>query len=269
MRSGKKKSLSFFMKLFICFIVISIVPVMALGTLAYVISANVSMNNLEFQAESTVGNAAKSLERTVGEYESALSFFCTDSEVIRRLGEVKISDDSRTAIYQKMYILLAGKSTTVAMHLIKADGSFQISTASIPELYDIGHHRDWGVYRRLNGSAESIVYSNRYVSQTGRNFCMAVAHTIRNNGGVVAYAIIDLPADVIQTALNTANVSLPIRYLVMDGNDYILYDELFGGKREVFLNSDFRSRIQSSGAQRKFYLTDPQRFVTWASTPGP
>jgi len=227
MHSVKKRRMSFFAKLFICFAVISIVPVALLGTLTYIISSNVTMRNVEYLATNTVDNAASSLDRTIGEYKSALSYFCTDDEIIKMIGADKVTENSRTSIYQKMYILLAGKSTKVAMHLIKADGTFQLSTSVIPTVYDIKDHSDWGVFRKINLTDSTITYSNRYVSSTGKSYSMAVAHSIKNHGEIVAYAIIDIPADVFQTALDAVNVSLPIRYAVVDENNYLLYDEIF------------------------------------------
>lgn len=268
MRSEKRGKRSFFAKLFICFALISIVPVTVLGTLTYAISSNVSMRNLEFQAGNTVNNATSNLERTIGEYETALSYFCTDHEIIRLAGADRITQTDSTSIYQRMYILLAGKSTKVAMHLIKADGSFQVSTSVIPEVYNIKNHKDWGVFRKLNESVGTIAYSNRYVSQNGKSYCMAVAHSIQKNGKTIAYAIIDIPADVFQTALDTVNVSLPIRYAVIDKNSYLLYDEVFSGLDETFLDTEFKNKMVQAEKSRKIYLDDPKRFVTWGTTSG-
>lgn len=268
MNSVKKRKLSFFAKLFICFAVISIVPVALLGTLVYTISSNVSMRNLEYQSMNTVDKATLSMDRTLGEYKSALSYFCKDSEMIQMLNQKKVTDNSRTSIYQKIYILLAGKSTKVAMHLIKADGSFQLSTSVIPDVYDIKNHSDWGVFRNINASEGTVTYSNRYVSQTGRSYCMAVAHSIKRHGKIIAYAIIDIPADVFQTALDAVNVSLPIRYAVVDKNNYLLYDEIFTGKDETFLDTEFRNRMLQNDKIKKLYLNDPQRFITWNTTVG-
>ncbi len=268
MRSERKGKRSFFAKLFICFAFISIVPVAVLGTLTYTISSNVAMRNLEFQAGSTVNNATSNLERTMDEYKSALSYFCTDHEIVRLVGADRITQTDSTNIYQRMYILLAGKSTKVAMHLIKADGSFQISTSVIPEVYNIKNHQDWGVFRKLNESAGTIAYSNRYVSQTGKNYCMAVAHSIQKDGKTIAYAIIDIPADVFRTALDTVNVSLPIRYSVVDENNYLLYDEIFSGQDETFLDTGFKTKMLQAQQSRKIYLEDPKRFITWSTTGG-
>lgn len=262
-----KKKLSFFAKLFICFAVISIVPVAVLGTLTYIISSNVSMRNVEYQAMKTVDNATSSLDRTIGEYESALSYFCADIETIKMISADQVTENSRTSIYQKMYILLAGKSTKVAMHLIKADDSFRLSTSVIPEVYNIKNHSNWGVFRKINASNDAVTYSNRYISKTGKSYSMAVAHSIKNDGNIIAYAIIDIPADVFKTALDAVNVSLPIRYAVVDENNYLLYDEIFSALNEIFLDTNLRNQMASEPS-RKLYLNNPQRFVTWNTTKG-
>jgi len=268
MSSEKRIKLSFFAKLFIWFTVISIVPVLALGTLTYMISSRVSMRNLEGQATDTMNKATTGLERTIGEYKDALSYFCKDNEIIDMLSVENVTEKSRTSIYQKMYIMLAGKPTTVAMHVINAEGTFSISTSIIPDIYDIVNHKDWGVFRKLNTKDTTIDYSNRYVSQNGKKYSMAIAHNIKNQGEVIGYAIIDIPMEVFQTALDAVNINLPIKYTVMDQNYYLLYDEIFNAYDKTFLDTDFRNRIIQSKTSRKLYLEDPQRFVTWKSTKG-
>jgi two-component system sensor histidine kinase YesM len=268
MKPFKKRRLSYFTKLFICFAVISIVPVAALGTLIYTISANVSMSNLEYLSMNTVDKATLSLDRTMDEYRSALSVFCKDDEMIQMLNQNKVTDNNRTSIYQKMYILLAGKSSKVAMHVIKADGSFQLSTSTIPDVYDIQNHSDWGVYRKINASEGTVTYSNRYIAQGGKSYCMAIAHSIKSRGETIAYAIIDIPSDVFQTALDAVNVSLPARYAVVDENNYFLYDEIFASEEGSFLDMDFRNRMLEAERSKKLYLDEPRRFLTWNTTKG-
>lgn len=268
MRSEKRGKISFFAKLFICFALISIIPIVVLGTLIYIISSDVSMRNVEYQAENTVKNATSNLGNTIEEYKSALSYFCADDEVIRLVGLNDITEDDSTSIYQRMYILLAGKSAKVAMYLIKADGSFQISTSEIPVAYNVKNHGYWGVFRKLNESNNAVVYSNRYVSQSGKHYCMAVAHSIKKDGKIIAYAIIDIPEDVFHTTLDTVNISLPIHYAVVDENNYLLYDEIFNGLNETFLDTKLRNKMAEARQTRKIYLDDPKRFITWSTTQG-
>ena len=268
MHSDKKIRLSFFIKLFIWFTIMSFVPVLVLGTLTYTISSRVSMRNLEIQAYDTVEKALGGLDRTIDEYESAVSYFCRDEEIIKMLGDEKVSDKSRTAIYQKMYIMLAGKPTSVSMHLIKSDGSFSVSTSEMPEIYDINNHRDWGVFRNLNVNDASLQYSNRYTAKNGIRYCMAVAHNIKEGDTVIGYVIIDIPEEVFRTALSAVNPALPMKYAVVDKNYYILYDETFGYTPGTFLDIEFRKKVYQMEEGKRLYLQDPYRFLSYSETEG-
>jgi len=246
----------------------SFIPVLVLGTLTYTISTRNSLKNLENQASDTVHKALNGLERTIDEYESAISYFSKDEEIIRLLGEKNVSNKSRTAIYQKMFIMLAGKPKSVAMHLVKADGSFSVSTSEIPEVYDINNHKDWGVFRNLNSSDNSLKYSNRYTSKNGDIYCMAVAHNIKDGDTVIGYVIIDISEEVFKTALSAVNPALPMKYAVVDKNYYILYDETFGYKAGNFLDSDFRKKVNQIQEGEKLYLQNPYRFISYSETQG-
>ena len=237
-----------------------------LGTLTHTISSDISMANLEGRAVAIVNTVANNIERTIGEYKSALSYFCDDGEIIRMISDDMISETSRTDIYHRMYMLLAGKSSTVSMHLIKADGSFEISTTQVPEKYNIKSQGSWGIFRELKSSDGAVAYSNRYFSKSGRYYSFAVAHSIKSGDDIIAYAIIDIPEDVIRTAINTADSSIPIRYAVMDKNYYLLYDEIFNNN--VFLNADFRSEMENAGNVRKLIFEEPKRLVTWITSEG-
>lgn len=264
----KKFKFSFVAKLFIWFSIISIVPVIILGTLVFTISSRVSMTNVETQGLETVDKAGESLRRTISEYESALSYFCNDNEIIDMISVNKVTDKSQSSIYQKMYILLAGKPNTLDMHLIKSDGTFNLSTSKIPEVYSIKDHSDWGVFRKLNSSDNTIKYSNRYISQSGKSYCMAIAHNIKKNGVVIGYAIIDIPTEVFERTLSIVNLDLPVKYTVLDENYYIIYDEIFNLNSKTFLDNDFKIKIEEDKTNSKLYLENPKRVITWNKSYG-
>ncbi|EMS70097.1 sensor histidine kinase [Ruminiclostridium cellobioparum] len=266
MRSDKKVRLSFIKKLFICFTIMSFIPVLVLGTLTYTISSRESMRNLENQASETVDQALNSLGRTLDEYKSAISYFCKDEEIISMLDAGRVTEKSRTSIYQKMYIMLAGKPTSVAMHLIKADGSFSVSTSQIPEVYEIKNHEDWGVFRKLNSNDESMEYSNRYTAKNGIRYCMAVAHNIKKDNVVLGYVIMDIPEEAFKAALGAVNPAIPMKYAIADKNYYILYDETFGYRPGSFLDNNIRDKIFQMQSGKKIYLDEPYRLLSYSET---
>lgn len=265
MRSAKKKSMSFFTKLFVCFAFLSILPVAVLGTLTHFISSDISMSNLEKQAANIVDTVSSNIELTIAEYKLALSYFCGDSEIIEALSG-SISEEISTVIYNKMFMLLAGKSSMVSMHLIKADGSFEISTSEIPKKYNVRNRGGWGIFRELGTSKDVVVYSNRYLMNNGKFNSIAIGQSIRKGDEIIAYAIIDIPEDVIKTATNLANSSISIRYAVMDKNYYLIYNEIFNNS--IFLSNEFRSIMEGAGNDRGLVLEEPTRLITWASAEG-
>ncbi len=264
----KRFKFSFFTKLFVSFTIISIVPILLLGILTYSISSRISMNNIELQVTNTISKVMASLERTIDEYRSAIYYFGNDEELIQMMEKDTITKPNQTSMYQKMYIMLAGKPTTVSMHLIKADGTFNLSTSTIPDEYNITNHSDWGVFRKLNQNNSTVTYSNRFTSKNGIEYCMTIAHSIKKNERIIGYVFIDIPTSVFKTAINAVNSPLPIKFSVTDENYYMLYDELLPERSKVFLNTDFQERIAKSNQNKKFFLENPQRFISWNTTKG-
>ncbi|WP_312641294.1 sensor histidine kinase [Hydrogenoanaerobacterium sp.] len=264
--NGQKVYISFFTKLIICFVVISIVPVLALGLLAYSFSLRSSMRDLERQTNTMVETAVTNLTHTIEEYQNALSYFCTDDEIINILDSGNISETSQTAVYQKMYILLAGKPASVAMHVIKADGTMNVSTGIFPEIYNITNHKEWGIFRKLSENDGSVVYSNRFTSATGKTYCMTIAHSIIKNGNVIGYSIIDVPQVVFQTIFDASGPMLPASYTIIDQNYYVLYNGTATGS--IFLEQPLRDKMKASAASKRLYLEEPGRLITWRTTAG-
>ena len=260
----QKGQFSFFTKLLICFTFISIVPVMVFGILSYKISFRNSMGELERQSNTTVQSSISNLEHAIEEYIKALTYFCADEEIINILAAKENPQVAQTAIYQKMYILLAARPETVAMHVIKSDGTLSVSTAFMPGIYDIEKHNDWGVFRELNKADDAVIYSNRFTSPNGKVYCMTIAHTIKRNDQIIGYSIIDIPEDVVEAILASSNSLQPISYTIIDNNYYLIYNSIFKSSK-IFLNSDIRNALSASAATRRFYMEDPQRLITWST----
>ncbi|MDK2787046.1 MAG: two-component system, sensor histidine kinase YesM [Epulopiscium sp.] len=259
---NRKIHLSFFAKLYISFAVISIVPVLSFSILAYTFSFRNFMVDLKRQANTILENSMTNLEHTIEEYEMAISYFSLDEEVIDILTSHEDFEQKRTKLYQKMYILLAGKAKGVTMHVIKADGSFNLSTSFLPEMYDVQKHSDWGIFRELNRSDSMVVYPNHFTSSFGKTFCMTIAHNIKKNGQIIGYCIIDIPENVFQSVFTSSGSLQSVSYTVIDQNYYILYDQIFN-TGDKFLSSEFRNALLSSKSSKSFYLEKPKRLIAW------
>lgn len=258
----QKGHLSFFAKLYICFAVISIVPVLSFSILAYTFSFKNFMEDLKRQSNNILENSIANLEHTIEEYEMAVSYFSIDDEVINILSSLDDFEQKRTTLYQKMYILLAGKSKGVTMHVVKADGTFNLSTSFLPDHYDVKKHSDWGIFRALNRSDGAIVYPNRFISPFGKTYCMTIAHNIKKNDEIIGYSMIDIPEEIFRSVFTSSGMLHSVSYTVIDKNYYILYDHIFN-TNDKFLSIDLRNLLLSSKSTKSFYLEKPKRLVTW------
>lgn len=262
-RLKNKTRIRFSEKLFIFLAAFSIIPVIILGIIAYTMSRSISLSNLESHVKTTVSNAAQSLDRCLGEYQTGLDYFCNDKDVVGILASGK---PNNKVIYQKIYLLLSGKQQTVQMHVIPADGSYSISTSELPDDYNIKRYPNWGIFRALKNTNGSVLYPNHFISTTGHEYCLTVAHTIVDpDGKIIGYAIIDLPPEAFKDALAQANEQYPVSYTVYDSNNYILYSPTSGGS---FLSQDCLAYINKSLDSGSYYSDDKQLTV-WNTTPDP
>ena len=256
---------NFSKKLFLYFAIISIVPALAIGVISYSISSRLSFLDMEKHAESTLNTAETSVVRCLNEYQSALDYFCKDKDIIDIMN-TPAPQKRGNAIYQKIYIMLAGRQQTAAqMHIIKADGSFSISTSQIPKEYDVKIYGDCGIYRALKGTDKSILYSNRFISSTGQKYCVSVAHTLTENGKVLGYAIIDLPDTVFTNALMDINAVYPTDYTIFDAHYYLLYSQT---DSSVFVSNTLRKQIADSSENKYFCQDSTKQLVWWNKTLG-
>jgi two-component system sensor histidine kinase YesM len=202
------------------------------------------------------------LQHTIEGYETTLSYFCANEKVIGILDSGNISKPAQTALYQNMYTLLAGRSGSVVMHVMKSDGTFNLSTGVLPEIYNVKSHYYWGIFRELNKNPGIILYPNHYTSAAGRVYSMSIAGSIKKDGKIIGYSMIDIPEDVLQEVLASSNTLQPVFYTLIDENYYILYDHIFN-TGDIFLGENLRSTLSSSEPARYFYLEDPKRLITW------
>lgn len=256
---------NFSKKLFAFFALFSILPVAALGFISYSISMRLSMINLEQNRRTALNSAEQSLTRCLDGYESALDYFCRDKDVVGILSSAE-PKQRYNELYQKMYIMLAGRQQTAAqMHLIKADGSFSLSTSEIPQMYDIRTFGGWGIYRALKGTDRSIRYSNCFTSSSGQKYCMTVAHTILKDGKTIGYAIIDLPSVVFTNVLADSNSVFSSSYTIFDSHYYILFSQTTG---DIFLDETLRAQMRNASREQAFFQNDSKQLVEWSATGG-
>ncbi len=257
----QKFKLNFFTKLLISFGAICVIPIVIIGVFAHFFSYELSLNSLKEQVESVMANSTNAFDTLTDEYGQALETFCNDADVRQILQSPLSSRDQKARVYQRMFFLLKGKPLNAAMHLVGADGNFQISTTELPKQYDISIYGNWGIYAMAKKSEKVVIYPNLYVNSAEKSMSLALIKGIRNGTKIIGYAIIDIPTETIASICNENRGILPVNFTIIDHNYYIIYDESKRKPKTAFYDLAFRNEFKTGRNWRLSKIDDKQALI--------
>ena len=129
----KRRPTSFFSKLLIYFMIVSLLPIIFLGFFTNFLSNKISEDNVMSQLKATAESAGSNIDSLLEEYKNGLNLFCADEELYKILTDDTHTDNDVNSIYKKIYLLLAGRASELNMHVIKSDNSFLFQQQSFPK----------------------------------------------------------------------------------------------------------------------------------------
>ncbi|HEY8464017.1 MAG TPA: sensor histidine kinase [Bacillota bacterium] len=241
----RKSKIGFFAKLSLSFGAICVIPILVLGIFSFLFSYRLSLGSLKEQVKSTLAHSTTAFDQMVNEYSQALETFCNDQEVRRILRSPGSGSNANSRIYLKMFLLVKGKSLNAAMYLIGNDGKLQMATIEPPRQYDITIYRNWGIFAAAQNSTKVVVYPNVYVNTVGKPISLSLIKGIRDESGIIGYAIIDIPTDSIAAICNESRGALPLIYTIVDHHYYTIYDESKRKQQTAFYDSPFRYEFKT------------------------
>ncbi|AEV29620.1 HAMP domain-containing protein,histidine kinase [Sphaerochaeta pleomorpha str. Grapes] len=237
---------SFFSKLLLSFMMVAIIPIVLLGILSMRISIGATRKQLEKQVSSAAIRAGETLALTFTDLQDRLDLFCQDPQLLSVLTSPTKGESEKQQIYQKIFFLLAGKSSRFEMHVIAMDSTIAVSTAYLPKTYNPKEFSSWGLLRTLGEVQGTKVYANRFSSESGTEMIASIGSAIRDTKGtILGYAIIDIPYQRIQEILDSVATELPLSYTILDTCQYLLYDDLSLGEGLPFITPANQSKITS------------------------
>lgn len=258
---------NFFAKLLISFSAICVIPIVILGTFAYLFFYELSLNSLKDQVESVMNNSANAFDKLLNEYGQALETFCDDQNVLGILQRPVNSPEENSQVYQKMFFLLKDKPLNAAMHLVGVNGNFQMSTIKPPRQYDLAIYENWGIFAMAKQSDKVVVYPNVYLNSAGKPISLALIKGIRKGSTIIGYAIIDIPTETIASICNEHRDILSINFTIIDQNYYIIYDESERRPQTAFYDLPFRHEFKTAQNWRLAKLDENQALI-WNSRAG-
>lgn len=257
---------SFFSKLLLSFMMVAIIPIVLLGLLSMRISLGATRKQLEKQVSSAAIRAGETLALTFTDLQDRLDLFCKDPQLLSILTSPAKGESEKQQVYQKIFFLLAGKSSRFEMHVIAKDSTIALSTASIPKAYNPKAFSSWGLLRALGEVQGPKVYANRFSSESGTEMVASIGEAIRDTEGtILGYAIIDIPYQRIQEILDSVATELPLSYTIFDTRQYLLYDDLSLGEGLPFITPANSAKLTSGSLSGFLQDFNDKKFLLYSA----
>ena len=215
------RKLSFFYKLFLSFIAISVIPLLVIGFIAYGLLTNTILDTFSKQAYNSVVKISENIDRLTSEYAEIIFSLLSDDERIREaLTGGAIQD--YPAIRQKIAVM-AGKRNT-ALYIVNPQGTVVFATHPLPRFYNPALFRNKGLFKPADALKNgAIIYPHNYINGTGDNVVYSIARAIRDRQDrPIGYIIVEIFKSHIEEIENNINANLNLDLMVVNSNFYTI-----------------------------------------------
>ncbi|HWQ05757.1 MAG TPA: sensor histidine kinase [Feifaniaceae bacterium] len=249
-----------FRRLLINFLSIGLVPITVLAILAIVYSTRVSLTNIKTGLLADTELAGSLLDAELQKYQTGIEQFRADNELIAFLKTENPSAEQITQLNQKLYLIMAGRTDQLRMHVANAAGEIILSTGGVPREYQY-QTQNWGVFRAMRASNAPIHYAGSYtLGDRARDTGITVCAKVLEQGETVGFLLLDIPKAAIESVLSSANAKFAVRYLVFDANDFLIYNDVLADQG-VFLQPERRAILQDAAGGVASYEIDGERMM--------
>jgi two-component system sensor histidine kinase YesM len=227
------------------FLSIGLVPITVLAILAIVYSTRVSLSSIKTSLLANAELAGSLLDAELQKYQTGIDQFRGDEELSAFLLTSNPNDEQVTQLNQKLYLIMAGRTDQLRMHVANADGTIVLSTGGIPEEYQAAS-ANWGVFREMRSSGGVVRYASGYtVKGEPRDTGITIGARVQNGGETIGYVLLDIPKSAIEDVLKNASAKFAVKYLVLDSHDFLIYNGVLSDQ-SVFLAPEYRLVLQQA-----------------------
>lgn len=254
-----------FRRLLVNFLSIGLVPITVLAILAIVYSTRVSLTNIKTGLLADTELAGSLLDAELQKYQTSIDQFCADNELAAFLKTANPSAEQITQLNQKLYLIMAGHTDQLRMHVANASGKIVLSTGGVPREYQY-QTQNWGVFRAMRASAHPIRYAGSYtLEDRTRDTGITVCAQVTSKGETIGFLLLDIPKAAIERVLSGANAKFAVSYLVFDANDFLICNDVLADQG-VFLQPEHRAVLQKAAGGAASYEIDGERRMISAFT---
>jgi two-component system sensor histidine kinase YesM len=221
-----------FQRLFITYILSSLLPLVIIGGLIYGFSMNFLNRTMDEQTMNSIKTFQEGLHVRVFAYETIIS---------KIQNGLKMSDSlpDKNEVYEIIYDAMSGETIKPVVHITNLDGSKVFSTSIFPESYKAGLMNKWGIFRAVdNHLTGSVIFPQEmdYFPE-GRSIISFGSRLYDRQGLYWGYVVLDMPRQVVSEEARVFNSGLSNHMVMLDDKGYTLFDSI---------NSDMEGKFQQA-----------------------
>lgn len=219
-----------FYRIFITYILCSIIPILIIAGLIYGVSRNLFSNNVKEQTINNLEIFHSRIHERMNAYENIISKIKNDSRVSEMLVETDEynHNDYINNMNVIMYQALIEEKIKPVINIIDVEAKHGYSTLLQPKIYFAGAKNNWGIFRDINmGTEQCAIYLQEIdYGSYGKTIMSLGSKIYDKNGKHIAYVIIDIPREVIYNETRDIYSGLSMQMVMVDSYGYTLLDTI-------------------------------------------
>ncbi len=229
-----------FQRLFLTYILCSILPLIIIGGLIYGFSLNFLNRTLEEQTMNSIESFHYELNERVNAYESMIVKIQNRLDIQEALTDEGAGNQDNE-VYEIIYEAIAGEAVKPSVHITNLDGSRVYSSSSFPDSYRSGLMSNWGIFREIDSLEQG---SSVYVHEINGSFEDRTVITVGagiddSSGNRRGYILIEMPRELILEEMRVFNSGLSMHMSIVNEKGYILFDSINNGMEGKFRKASY------------------------------
>ncbi len=252
-----------FQKLFVTYILCSILPLIIIGGLMYGFSLNFLNRTLDEQTMNSIKTFHEGLHVRISAYENMILDIQNGLKENNPLNSNRGFEADSNDIYEIMYDTMIGEVIKPVIHVTNLDGSRVFSTSVFPESYKAQLMNNWGVFREADDlEMDSVIYPQKmdYFPE-GRSIFTVGSRIYDRTGSHFGYVLVEMPRQVVFEAARVFNSGLSNHMVMLDENEYTLYDSINSEMEGQFQQAAYMDREKINNHKPIDSLIDNDTFL--------
>lgn len=189
-------NMSYLKKIFLSLILISVIPILIIGTTSIYYYSRVIINTLTDKSESEIRELDKGFIDDFFEFEAVLNELSSRDDIEAFLLLEKVSSYYENDLQNVIDRAVRSMQHDYDIHIISLVSNLNYSTSEIPDIYNINVFKHWGIFKVLEGTSDTVIYPHSYKNTFGERIIISYARPLINSSGTtIGYVIIDVKSD--------------------------------------------------------------------------